>query len=96
MSSSDVDAIAAASHSGEDPDGGGGVIVRLVPVDEVKVKGFDLNTGWHLKTAAAATLDLPCALANYDGARARRLDAGCRLLQGLDAAGMTGMDKSDG
>lgn len=88
MSADDVDAIATAYRSGEDTDGEGGVNVRLVPVDEIKINGFDLNIGRYLKTAAADILDLPTALANYEEARARRLDAERSLFERLAASGI--------
>lgn len=96
MSPEDVDAIALAYRAGEDPDGDGGVNVRLVPFDEIKTNGFDLNLGRYLKTAAAVTLDLPTALANYHEARARRLDAEQRLFERLAAAGLTDLGTLDG
>jgi type I restriction enzyme M protein len=88
MTADDVDAIVAAYQSGDDPDGDGGVNVRLVPFDEIKTNGFDLNIGRYLKTAAAETVDLATALANYEDARARRLTAEQALFQRLAAAGI--------
>ena len=88
MSAADVDAIVAAYRTGEDPDGAGGVNVRLVPFDEIKTNAFDLNIGRYLKTAAAETLDLATALANYQDARAQRIEAERALFDRLSAAGI--------
>ena len=87
MSQDDVQAIVAAYLSGEDPDGDSGVSLRLVPFDEVKTNGFDLNIGRYLKSRATDTIDLPTALANYQDARARRLQAEQTLFDRLAAAG---------
>lgn len=95
MSTDDVDAIAAAYVSGEDPAGEGGVDVRLVPVEEIKANGFDLNIGRYLKTATADTLDLPTALANYEGARARRVEAEQEMFERLAAGGIANGGAAD-
>jgi type I restriction enzyme M protein len=95
MSAADVDAIVAAYRTGEDPDGAGGVNVRLVPFDEIKTNAFDLNIGRYLKTAAVDTLDLATALANYRDARALRIEAERSLFQRLAASGIGDMDDSD-
>ena len=96
MSTDDVEAIVAAYQSSADPDGEGGVNVRLVAFDEIKTNGFDLNIGRYLKTAAADTLDLPTALANYEDARTRRLDAEQALFERLAAAGLADLGTGDG
>lgn len=88
MSPADVDAIVAAYRTGDDPDDEGGVNVRLVPFDEIKGNGFDLNIGRYLKTAAADGLDLATALANYEEARARRLEAEHAVFARFAAAGI--------
>lgn len=90
MSVDDVEAIAAAYGSGDDPDGEAGVSLRLVSFDEIKTNGFDLNIGRYLKTAAADILDLPTALANYEDARARRLVAEQALFERLSLLGIAG------
>jgi type I restriction enzyme M protein len=88
MSAADVDAIVAAYRNGEDPDGEGGVNVRLVPFDEIKGNGFDLNIGRYLRTATTDVLDLPTALANYEAAHVRRIEAEQALFERLSAAGI--------
>jgi len=88
MSTDDLDAIAAAYQHGGDSDGVGGVNTRLVPCDEIKANAFDLNIGRYLKTAAADTLDLVTALANYEVARAQRIAAEQALFERLKAAGI--------
>ncbi len=88
MSGDDVDALSAAFQSGKDTDGVGEVNVRLVPFDEIKTNSFDLNIGRYLKTAAADTLDLTTAIANYAAARARRMESEQALFERLGAAGI--------
>jgi len=88
MSPADVDAIVAAYRTEDNPDGDGQVHVRLVPCDEIKGNGFDLNVGRYLKTAAADGVDLATALANYEDARARRVNAEHSLLERLAAASL--------
>lgn len=86
MSAADVDVIVSAYRTGEDPDGADGVSVRLVPFDEIKGNAFDLNVGRYLKPTAADTVDLATALADYQDARARRIDAEQTLFERLSAA----------
>lgn len=95
MSPDDVTAIVTAYQTGDDPDREGGVHLRLVPFDEIKTNGFDLNIGRYLKTASADSLDLPTALANYQDARARRLEAEHALFERLAAAGIAGLAAED-
>jgi type I restriction enzyme M protein len=95
MSAADVDAIVSAYRTGEDPDGEGGVNVRLVPFDEIKTNAFDLNIGRYLKTAAADTIDLATALANYEDARVHRLEAEQALFERLTAAGIADLGDPD-
>jgi type I restriction enzyme M protein len=95
MSVDDVDAVVAAYRTGEDPDGAGGVRVRLVPFDEIKTNGFDLNIGRYLKTAAADTIDLATAIVNYQDARSQRIEAEQTLFERLAASGIANMDDSD-
>ena len=63
LEADDVDAVVAAYRTGEDPDGEGGVEVRLVPLDEVEGNGWDLNIGRYIKGAAAEVVDVETALA---------------------------------
>jgi type I restriction enzyme M protein len=95
MSAPDVDAIVAAYRTAEDPDGAGGVNVRLVPFDEIKTNAFDLNIGRYLKTAAADTIDLATALANYEDARAYRIETEQALFERLKAAGIASLGDVD-
>lgn len=94
MSGGDVEAIAAAYQTGEDPEGDGGVNVRLVPFDEIKANAFDLNIGRYLKTATTDALDLATALADYQAARAQRIESEQTLFESLSAAGIA--DLGDG
>jgi type I restriction enzyme M protein len=88
MSAADVEAVLAAYRTGEDPDGEGGVKVRLVPFDEIKSNGFDLNIGRYVKSASGDTSDLPTAISEYQAARAARVAAEERMFEVLTAAGI--------
>jgi type I restriction enzyme M protein len=88
MSAADVESVFKAYRNGDDPDDDGGIEVRLVPVDEIKANGFDLNIGRYVKAAADATTDLPTALAEYQAARAVRLAAEENMFTILAAAGI--------
>ena len=88
MSDSDVADVQQAYRDGEEPDGLGGVELRLVPFDEVKSNGFDLNIGRYVKAAAEDTTDLPTAMAEYQAARAARVVVEQRMFEVLKAAGV--------
>ena len=91
----DVQAILDAYTTGDDPDGDGGVQVRLIPFAEIEGNGFDLNIGRYLKTTAADTIDLPTALLAYEEARAARLVSEKALFERLSAAGIADLGTSD-
>lgn len=86
MSEDDSKAILAAYRTGKDPDGEDGVHVRLVPFDEIKANGFDLNIGRYVRVEAEEAVDLATAFATYQNARQARLEAEARMLQRLEAA----------
>ena len=88
MSKDDVSALIEAYHAGEDPDGEGGANVRLVPFDEIKENGFDLNIGRYIKVAAEETTDLGTALVAYADARQHRIDTEAVMFERLAAAGI--------
>ena len=95
LADGDVQAILDAYTTGDDPDGDGGVQVRLVPFTEIESNGFDLNIGRYLKTTAADTIDLPTALLAYEEARAARLTSERALFERLSAAGIADLGASD-
>jgi len=95
LADDDVQAILDAYTTGDDPDGDGGVQVRLVPFAEIDGNGFDLNIGRYLKTTAADTIDLPTALLAYEEARAARLTSEKALFERLSAAGIADLGTSD-
>lgn len=88
MSDDDTNAILAAYRTGTDPDGDGGVQVRLVPIHEIKANGFDLNMGRYVRVEAEQGLSLHQALTNYAAARATRLATEAALFDRLAAAGI--------
>jgi type I restriction enzyme M protein len=88
MMPKDIAAILAAYETADDPDGDGGVAVRLASHSEIEANGWDLNIGRYLKTAAADEVDLDTALAAYLEARENRIAAEHALFQRLTAAGI--------
>lgn len=89
MSDDDVQVILDAYTTGTDPDGDGGVRVRLVPHVEVEGNGWDLNLGRYLRTTASDELDLEAALAAYEAARQARLASETALFERLTAGSIT-------
>jgi type I restriction enzyme M protein len=87
MSHDDVDTLIEAYRTGIDPDGGG-VNVRLVPVDEIAVNQFDLNMGRYIKVDAEETADLGATLVAYADARQKRIEAEAAMFERLAAAGI--------
>lgn len=59
MSQDDIDAVVAAYHRGEDPDGDGGLARRLVPYEEIARNDWDMNLSRYLAADAgeSATVD---------------------------------------
>ena len=88
MSAADVDTVFAAYRAGKDPDGEGGIEVRLVPFDEIKSNGFDLSLGRYVKSVYDDASDLPTAISEYQAARAARIAAEERMFAVLIAAGI--------
>ena len=88
MGPDDAQAILDAYTQGEDPDGDGGVQVRLVPSSEIEANGWDLNIGRYIKATAADDVDLESALAAYQEARANRVASEAALFERLAAAGI--------
>jgi len=82
-----VDAILKAFHEGADPDGEGGVNLRLVDLSEIKTNGYDLNIGRYVAGAEAEAVDVNEALTAWQEARAERLAAEEAMVARLKAAG---------
>jgi type I restriction enzyme M protein len=95
MTDADTQAVLDAYNTGEDPDGEGGVQVRLVPDTEIAANGYDLNIGRYIKTAAGDTVDLPTALAAYEQARTARIESEKALFERLRVAGIADLGGSD-
>lgn len=91
----DIKAILTAYETGDDPDGEGGVQVRLVPFAEVEANGFDLNIGRYIKGVQEDTVDLPTALAAYEEARAARIESERALFERLRVAGIADLGGGD-
>jgi type I restriction enzyme M protein len=92
---SDIQAILDSYNTGEDPDGEGGVNVRLVPDTEIAGNNYDLNIGRYIKTTAGETVDLPTALAAYKQARQTRIESERALFERLRIAGIADLGGSD-
>ena len=87
MSADDVAAVIEAYRTGEDPDGEGGVHVRLVPLTEIEENGFDLNIGRYVSAQAEDEVDVATALAELREAQAALREAEAHLAQRLQEAG---------
>lgn len=95
MGDEDVQAILNAYVTGEDPDGSGGVQVRLVPMAEIEGNGWDLNIGRYIKAVVDDALDLDAALTAYRAARANRIASEGALFESLAAAGIAELGGGD-
>ncbi len=87
MGDSDVTAIVSAYRSGANPDGEGGVAVRLVDHADIKENSWDLNIARYIRATAADSIDVPTALAQVRDAQATLREAERRLDERLKAAG---------
>lgn len=87
MSDADVEALVEALRTGQDPDGEGGVQVRLVSQVEIKEREWDLNIGRYMASAAGTALDVPAALAALQEAQEKLRSAESDLSVRLKAAG---------
>jgi type I restriction enzyme M protein len=88
MSQSDVDAIGRAYRSGDDPDGGGGVAVRLISHEEIQQNDWDLSVGRYIKAEEVAGGTLDHALAEFRSAQAALRRAEAALDVRLKGAGV--------
>lgn len=61
----DSEAVVTAFRSLKDPDGIGGVQLRLVNLADIQANDFDLNIGRYIEGASPEEVDLPAALARY-------------------------------
>lgn len=88
MTDRDVRVLIEAYRIGESPDGEDGANVRLVPFDEIKANGFDLNIGRYIKVAAEEAADLGATLVAYADARQHRIQTENAMFECLNAAGI--------
>jgi type I restriction enzyme M protein len=88
MSETDMEAVLDAYRTGQDSDGDGGVNVRLVPFDEIKSNGFDLNMGRYVRATIEEAIGLDVALTAYADARLARIEAERVMFERLAAAGL--------
>ena len=95
MRAEDAQAILDAYNSGDDPDGDGGVQVRLVPISEIEANGWDLNIGRYLKSTTTDDIDLDSAIKAYQQARENRITSERALFERLAAAGIASLGDTD-
>lgn len=88
MSQSDVDAIGRAYRSGDDPDGVGGVAVRLISHEEIQQNDWDLSVGRYIKAEVVAGGTLDHALAEFRSAQEALRRAEAALDVRLKGAGV--------
>lgn len=69
MEHDDVDAIARAVVSGDDPDGEDGLALALVPIGEIASNDWDMNIGRYVRGEVAEEIDVDEALIAYLEAR---------------------------
>ena len=87
MAGDDIDAVVAAFRSGHDPDGEGGVGVRLVPAADIEAAGWDLNITRYIAAAAGETVGVETALAALRDSQTDLREAEARLAERLREAG---------
>ena len=75
MGASDIAAIASAYHTGTDPDGEGGVSVRLVSHADIKERSWDLTVGRYLRSDAEKAGSIADALTAFREAQSRLASA---------------------
>jgi type I restriction enzyme M protein len=95
ISNGDAQAILDAYNSGEDPDGEGGVQVRLVLLAEIESNGWDLNIGRYLNATTDDEINLEEALTAYLKAREARIDSEKELFERLTSAGIVNLGTPD-
>lgn len=87
MLPSDVEALVCAYRTGSDPDGEGGVQIRLVSHAEIEENNWDLNLGRYLQAATDDAVDVGSALAALEDTQLELREAEDRLAERLKAAG---------
>lgn len=88
LTPADVDAVVDAYRTGQDPDGEGGAHVRLVPVDEIAEKDWDLTLGRYMTVEAEAAVELAIVLAACADSREALSLAEARLYERLAETGL--------
>ncbi len=87
LTDKDIDAIIEAYRTSEDPDGEGGVALRLVPLSEIEENGFDLNIGRYVSTHEEEVIDVATALTKLREAQVALQEAQDALDERLREAG---------
>ncbi len=87
MQADDIETVVAAYRSGNDPDGEGGLAVRLVPLSEIESNDWDLSVARYLAGAETDAVEVSFALAEYVDAREELREAEDRLDDRLREAG---------
>lgn len=87
MTKEDISAVIAAYRSGDDPDGEGGLEVRLVPHAEIKENGWDLSLSRYVAGEEQSVQSFEEAMDRVAAARERVYSAGAALDDRLREAG---------
>jgi type I restriction enzyme M protein len=87
MTTDDVETLVAAFKSGQDPDGGGGVHVRSIPITDIAANDWDLNLGRYIERELEAELEVAATLGDYREAREQLRAAEAALDARLEEAG---------
>ncbi|GHG50873.1 DNA methylase [Flavimobilis marinus] len=88
MTAADVDALVDTYRSGTKSADVDRINVRLVPIDEIASRDFDLRLGHYITVAAEESADLGSTLTAYADSRIRRIAAEADMFRRLQAAGI--------
>lgn len=87
MEPADVEAIARALTTGSDAEGETGLVLSLVPLDEIETNDWDMNIGRYVRGESAEEVSIDDALAAYLQAREAARQAEETLDERLRQAG---------
>lgn len=87
MSEDDITVIETAYHSGADPDGDGGVALRVVGLEEIFANDWDLNIGRYIAAETTEGMTAEAALLQLADAQSALREAELALSERLKAAG---------
>jgi len=88
MTATDVAVLIDAYRRGAVPSETNGINVRLVPLEEIASREFDLRLGHYIQVAAEQAADIGSVLMAYADTRQRRISAEIDMFRRLEAAGI--------